>query len=156
MYRSFIQSKETIVCKIPSWQAYTAATAAGALDFAADQAKLTQARLVLVYVIEWSPYSFNTAEENERRHKRRELEIETAQQKILAPLLVSLKQMGIAADGIVRHGHVADVLVSIASKRKAIQIVVGRRGRSKAKTLLFGSVASHLVQTSPIPVTVVP
>lgn len=127
-----------------------------ALDFAAGQAKLTQARLVLVYVIEWSPYSFNTAEENQRRHKRREQEIETAQQKILVPLLEALEEMGITADGVVRHGQVADVLIRVASTRKVNQIVVGRRGRSKAKTLLFGSVANHLVQTSPIPVTVVP
>ena len=127
-----------------------------AVDFAADQAKLTRSRLVLVYVIEWSPYSFNTPEENELRHKRREREIETAQQKILAPLLDSFKQMGITADGVVRHGHVAEVLIRIASERKVRQIIVGRRGRSKAKTLLFGSVASHLVQASAIPVTVVP
>jgi nucleotide-binding universal stress UspA family protein len=127
-----------------------------AADFAASQAKLTQSRLVLVYVIQWSPYSFNTPEENELRHIRREQAIETAQQKILAPLLDSFKQMGLATEGIVRHGHVAKILVQLAADRNASQIVVGRRGRSKAKTLLFGSVASHLVQASPIPVTVVP
>ena len=31
--------------------------------------------ITLVYVIEWSPYSFNTPEENAERHKCRESEI---------------------------------------------------------------------------------
>ena len=34
--------------------------------------------IVLAYVIEWSPYSFNTPEENAERHKRRESEISRA------------------------------------------------------------------------------
>ena len=34
--------------------------------------------IVLTYVIEWSPYSFNTPEENAERHKRRESEISRA------------------------------------------------------------------------------
>ena len=49
-----------------------------ALDFASRRARAMGARLVVVYVIEWSPYSFNTPEENEQRHKRREEEIEQA------------------------------------------------------------------------------
>lgn len=127
-----------------------------AVNFAVARAKVAGLHLVLVYVIEWSPFSWNTPEENERRHKRREQEIETAQQKILVPLVESLKKQNVSAEGVVRHGHVAEVLIRIASNREASHIVVGRRGRSKAKTLLFGSVASHLVQTSPVPVTVVP
>lgn len=62
-----------------------------AAEFAAGQAKLTQSHPVLAYAIEWSPYSFNTTEENELRHKRRQAAIKTTQQKILAPLLDSFK-----------------------------------------------------------------
>ena len=47
---------------------------------------------MVAYVIEWSPYSFNTPEENEKRHKRREEEIERAQSQVLDPLVASLQE----------------------------------------------------------------
>ena len=41
-----------------------------AIDYAAAWAKAVAAPLVVVHVIEWSPYSFNTPMENEERHRR--------------------------------------------------------------------------------------
>ena len=56
------------------------------LDFAKQLAKQIGAcELIVVYVIEWSPYSFQTAEENAQRHKRREEEITMAQDRIIDP-----------------------------------------------------------------------
>ena len=114
------------------------------------------ARLVVTYVIEWSPYTFNTPEENEQRHKRREEEIETATKTMLTPTLEKLKAASVNAEGLVRHGNVADVLNALASEFEADQIVVGRVGESGLKSLIFGSVTSKLVQTAKVPVTVVP
>ena len=127
-----------------------------AADFAARRAKDGNARLIVAYVIEWSPYSFNTPEENEQRHKRREEEISRAESEILKPLVESLTKDGIKAEGMVRHGHAAEVLSALATENKASQIFIGRRGLSKMKALLFGSVAGSLVQISPVPVTVIP
>ncbi len=127
-----------------------------AVDFAATQAKTSGAHLVVAYVIEWSRYTFNTPEENEQRHKRREEEIERAQTQVLDPIVASLKAKGVDAEGIVRHGHVAEVLRDLAVENKARQIFIGRTGQSQLQTRLFGSVASTLVQISPIPVTVTP
>ena len=127
-----------------------------AVDFAADRAKESGARLLVAYVIEWSPYTFNTPEENEVRHKRREEEIARAESEVLAPLVEALKADGIAAEGVVRHGHAAEVLSGLASEHGARQVFIGRRGISQLKALLFGSVAGSLVQISPVPVTVVP
>jgi nucleotide-binding universal stress UspA family protein len=127
-----------------------------AAKFAAECTKGTDARLIVAYVIEWSPYSFNTPEENEQRHKRREEEISRAESEVLTPLVGSLKKAGIKAEAVVRHGHPAEVLTALAGEYKASQIFIGRRGLSKLKALLFGSVAGSLVQTSPVPVTVIP
>jgi len=127
-----------------------------AADFAAKCAKSGKARLVVAYVIEWSPYSFNTPEENEQRHKRREEEISRAESGILQPLVASLKKAGVNAEGVVRHGHAAEVLSALAVEHKASQIFIGRRGLSKLQAMLFGSVAGSLVQISPVPVTVIP
>jgi nucleotide-binding universal stress UspA family protein len=125
------------------------------VDFASARAKAGGARLILAYVIEWSPYSFNTPQENEERHKRREEEIARAESH-LTPLLAEMRAQGIEVESIVRHGHAAEVLSQIASEAGAVQIFIGRRGVSKIAAMLFGSVAGSLVQVSPVPVTVVP
>jgi nucleotide-binding universal stress UspA family protein len=127
-----------------------------ALEFASAQAKSTKSSLIVAYVIEWSPYTFNTPEENEIRHKRREEEIKRAESEVLDPILTSLKSSGVEVEGVVRHGHAAQVLTDLAQERKATQIFIGRRGLSKLKAMLFGSVAGSLVQISPVPVTVIP
>lgn len=57
-----------------------------ALDFAKTRAKLIgDCRIMLVYVIEWSPFSFQTAEENEKRHARREEELNLAHEGVVGP-----------------------------------------------------------------------
>ena len=131
-----------------------------AVKFAASQAKSSNARLVLAYVIEWSPYTFNTPEENEERHQRREEELKTAHKRVLDPEVKSLESQGIKAAGVVRHGHVADVLLQLGKEQSVNQIVVGRIGHatvsSLGMTLVFGSVAAKLIQLAEVPVTVVP
>lgn len=127
-----------------------------AADFAVARAKAGKARLVVAHVIEWSPYTFNTPEENEQRHKRREEEIERAQTQVLDPLVAALESSGVEVEGVVRHGHAAQVLCDLAGETGATQIFIGRRGLSKLAAMLFGSVAGSLVQISQVPVTVVP
>ena len=127
-----------------------------AAEYAAGSAKASKAKLILAYVIEWSPYSFHTPEELAERHKRREEEIERAQSTVLGPVLKSMKDMGVDAETIVKHGHPSESLIDLAKDRNAAQVFIGRKGESRMASLLFGSVAGSLVQTSPIPVTVVP
>jgi nucleotide-binding universal stress UspA family protein len=127
-----------------------------AIDYAVNWAKKSRAKIILAYVIKWSPYSFQTAEENERRHKRREEDIQFARERVLDPMLESLKSEGLEITGVVRHGQVADSLIYIAKKHGATNIVVGRIGESGLKTLIFGSVVAKLIQLTTIPVTIVP
>jgi nucleotide-binding universal stress UspA family protein len=127
-----------------------------AVDYAIKEAKQSKAKLILAYVIKWSPYSFQTAEENEERHKRREEEIQIVHERVLNPMLESLASEGLEITGLVRHGQVADSLIYIAKKHGATEIVVGRIGESGLKTLVFGSVVAKLIQLSHIPVTIVP
>jgi nucleotide-binding universal stress UspA family protein len=127
-----------------------------AVSFAASQAKSGNSRLVVCYVVEWSPYTFNTPEENEQRHMRRKEEIKNAKERVLNPILKSIESEGVKALGVVRHGQVADVLLQLSKEQDAGQIVVGRIGHSGIKSLLFGSVATKLMQLAHIPVTIVP
>ena len=127
-----------------------------AVDYAVNWARKSKAKLILAYVIKWSPYTFQTAEENEVRHKRKEEEIQIVQERVLNPMLESLASEGLDITGLVRHGQVADSLIYIAKKHGATDIVVGRIGEKSVKTLVFGSVVAKLIQLTHIPVTIVP
>lgn len=127
------------------------------LDFAKTRAKLIgNCQIVLVYVIEWSPFSFQTAEENEKRHVRREEELVLARERILTPALEAAESEGLTVEGIVLHGDVADILESLAKKHDASQIIVGRVGQRGLKERLFGGVTGRLVAASSVPITIIP
>lgn len=127
-----------------------------ALGYAMERAKLGGAKLIVAYVIEWSQYSFNTPEENAERHMRREQEITRATETIVDPAAKILRAAGVDCQTVVTHGPPAETLIKLANKYEVAQIVIGRRGQSGIKALLFGSVAGNLIQTSPVPVVVVP
>jgi nucleotide-binding universal stress UspA family protein len=127
-----------------------------AARFAAAHVGEAGAQVVVAYVVPWSQYSVQTAEDNERRHRTKQQEIASAHESIVDPLVGELAGEGIAAEGVVRHGHPAETLCEIAAERGARHLVVGRRGQSKVKTLLFGSTPGNLIQMASVPVTVVP
>ncbi len=113
-------------------------------------------RVVVVYVVPWSPYSVQTPEENERRRITKKQEVEHAWREFVTPVLTTLETDGVAAEGVVRHGHAAETMCDLAHERRAEHIVVGRRGQSRVRSLLFGSTPGNLIQIANVPVTVVP
>ena len=127
-----------------------------ALSFAKNLAKLIgDCEILVVYVIEWSPFAFQTAEENEKRHQRREEELKIAHERVLDPAVKQLTDEGFTASGVVRHGDVAKTLDAIAVEKKADQIIVARASESGFAARLFGSATSALVMRAHVPVTVV-
>lgn len=127
-----------------------------AVAYAKKQAKhIGDCELIAVYVIEWSPYTFQTPEENEQRHKRREEEIAAAESRIISPVVKALKAEGFSARGVVKHGHVADLLNSVAVGEGADQIVVARSSEGGFSSRVFGTSTANLVMTAEVPVTVV-
>ena len=131
-------------------------TGARALDFAKNLAsRIGDAELLAIYVIEWSPFTFQTAEENAQRHKRREEEIELAKSRIVEPAIAELKEAGFAATGLVQHGDVAETLNRLAMEHGGSQIVVGRASADGFTKRIFGSSTQNLVMHADMPVTVV-
>ena len=115
------------------------------------------ARVLLCHVIPWSPFSFTTNEENERRGSRREAELDAAYEQVLEPLATLSADRGVPAATMARHGDTADVLGAVARSSGAGLVVVGRTGdSSKLRTRILGSYASDLAMHCPVPVTVVP
>ncbi|MEJ2383380.1 MAG: universal stress protein [Xanthomonadales bacterium] len=127
-----------------------------ALAYAAQAAENAGLQLIVAHVIQWSPFSFNTPQENEERHKRREAELERAHQEIVDPEVTQLRENGLDARGVVRHGHPAETLKAIADEFGVTDIIIGKTGSSRIRAQLFGSVTNSLVQISEVPVTVVP
>lgn len=127
-----------------------------ALAVAVVQARAADAELVICYVIGWSPYTFSTPQENAERHRRREEELEAARSRLLEPRVAGLTATGLAVESVARHGHPVRTLVTLAEEREADVIVVGRSGDTPLKTRIFGGTAAGLVQSSPVPVLVVP
>jgi len=143
--------KETIVVGLDGHQ-----SGERALEFGENLAnRLGDCELAVVYIIEWSPYSFQTPEENAERHKRREEEIATALDRVINPALDRLTEHGINAKGVVRHGDVADTLNVIANELGASQIIVARSSEGGFTKRIFGSSTTNLVQSADVPVTVV-
>ncbi|WP_424974458.1 universal stress protein [Dinoroseobacter sp. S124A] len=118
--------------------------------------RLESCEIIVAFIIEWSPYTFQTAEENAQRHKRREEEITTAQTRVVDPAVSTLSDAGFAARGIVKHGDVADLLDKIAKTEGADQIVVARSSEGGFVNRVFGTSTVNLVLHASVPVTVVP
>lgn len=126
-----------------------------AVKYVTERALENHGKVLVAHVIEWSPFTFSTPEENERRHLRREDELERARQQVVGPIVECLKEAGVSAEGLVAHGNVAQTLVRLARKHEVTSLVMGRKGSSRLAQL-FGSVASQVVQNSDRPVVVVP
>jgi nucleotide-binding universal stress UspA family protein len=126
-----------------------------AVEFARDRAEALGVSVVLVHVIPWSPYSFNTPEENEERPRRREAELRGAREQVLEPAM-ALVGDAVPCIPIARHGDRAELLNAIAREYNAFHILVGRTGESRMRAKFFGSVPGQLIQMADVPVTVVP
>ncbi|RXV63828.1 universal stress protein [Roseovarius sp. A46] len=127
-----------------------------ALEFAVARAKAQGGAIVLAHVLEWSPYSFLTPSELEERHMRRREEMERAEEAVLGPVVAELTDSSVSVETVIRYGNIAEMLGKIATETGAVQIIVGREGSSALEARIFGSVAGTLVQTAPVPCTIVP
>ncbi len=126
----------------------------GAVTLAARHAAKEGARLHVVHVLEWSPYTFLTPQELADRHRQREADFARATDTVLAPVLERTRVGGLTVTGEVRFGNPTDVVIEVAKEQKAALVFAGRSGTLSAR--VFGSVASGLAQSSPIPVVIVP
>lgn len=127
------------------------------LAFAKEQARqLPDCTIAICFVIEWSPFAFQTNEENAERHKRREEELTLARERIIDPAVTATRGEGLSAEGYIRHGHAAEILEEVAVKLKATQIVVGRLSARNIREAFFGSVTGRLAAASSVPVTIIP
>ena len=127
-----------------------------AVEFATQRASELGRSLLVVHVVPWSPFSFNTPEENEQRPARRQAEIKAATEQLTEPMAAVARDLGVTVETLVQHGDPVDTLIEIAKSRGSEHIVLGRTGDGRVKQAIFGSIPAQVVQHAPVPVTVVP
>lgn len=126
------------------------------LDYAIDRAKRDGARLVIVHVLEWSPYSFLTPEEIEERHARRKTELDRAREVLLDPAVARAKDAGVEAESELQYGSPTRILAKAAEEHGAAMVFVGRTGSDSIGARIFGSVPLGLAQICTVPLVLVP
>lgn len=117
--------------------------------FALTQAKLWNARLVLVHILTSTsaitvdpgglPY-YNPAEAI------------SYTEKFLGAYCAEAHKAGVACEVIVREGAPAQQILACAQHLKASQLLLGTRSRGTWGKLLLGSVAEQVLRSSPVPV----
>lgn len=122
-----------------------------AIEYAANRARLEQARLVIVNVSEpFCPVGvseldvsvFDAAMEKESR-------------SILDAALAKAKAAGVGADAVHEIGAPAEAIVAVAKREGASEILVASHGRHGLARIAMGSVSSRVVESAPCTVTVV-
>jgi nucleotide-binding universal stress UspA family protein len=129
-----------------------------AVDYAAQQARITGAGLLIVHIVG----GYGLPEDIFQRfthaqHAWLQELLESLSAQVLTKARDRAKSRGdveVLLES--REGDVAQTIVDIAKEKEADVIVVGKRGEGRITGLLLGSVSQKLVSLSPRPVTVVP
>ncbi|MEZ5464734.1 MAG: universal stress protein [Lysobacteraceae bacterium] len=127
-----------------------------ALDYAITAAQQAGEKLVIVSVIPHSPHAFMSVREMEGNESWRKQQTAHAENEVLAPAKAKADAANISSETRTAFGNPAEILSKLAGEVRASRVVVGRRGQSQLKAMVFGSVSGSLAQVSPVPVVVVP
>lgn len=126
------------------------------LEYAVAMAKAFDSELVLMHAVSLSPY-YGVVDESASDEV-----IDSAIKKIfqnaendMANFLQDERLQGIKVSSIVVGGDPAEEILNALSDTKADFIVMGINSCKGLGCYIFGSVAHKILQTSPVPVTVV-
>jgi universal stress protein A len=128
---------------------------AGALNEAVKLAKQNRAELLILHVIEPTPYvadeGFSGAEIYTKLEDTAKRDAEASMSKLIG----RLKKSNIKARGLLFKGSAHDQIVKAAKSKKANMIVIGTHGRTGLSKLFMGSVAGKVISLATCPVVTV-
>lgn len=122
-----------------------------AVEYARLMATAFGARIIVVHVIESVTYLMTESLQWVDVYRR----VKTAVEPVLAELVTSLQQQGIAASSSLVQGAADEEIVAQARAQHADLIIMGTHGRRGMSRVLTGSVAERVVRTAPCPVLTV-
>ena len=128
---------------------------ARALNEAINLAKQNRAELLIIHVIEPTPYvagdEFGSAELYTKLQDIAERDANASMSKLLG----RLKNSNIKAQGLLVKGFAHDQIVKAAKSKKANMICIGTHGRTGLSKLFMGSVAGKVISLATCPVLTV-
>ena len=122
------------------------------MPFAFEQARETDARLLLLHVLAAGGGMAVDAAGMPYYDQAAALEFAT---KILEPWCERAHNLGISCDALVREGHAAHRIAAALQQFQADRVLLGTRSRSKLGKLLLGSVAEQVLRSVNLPVITV-
>ena len=123
-----------------------------AFSRAVDEARVWNARLHIIYVVETGLFSSLPAD-NTVELMYRVLEKEGHEKLDKAKLAAAAK--GVTSSTHMKQGHAGSEIVSLADHEKADLVIVGSHGKSQTDRLLIGSVSTFVVTHSKVTTMVV-
>ncbi|HEV8722370.1 MAG TPA: universal stress protein [Candidatus Binatia bacterium] len=128
---------------------------ARALNEAVKQAKQNRAELLIVHVIEPTPYVAGDEFGGEEIYIKLEDMAKRDSEASMSKLIRRLKKSNIKAQGLILKGSAHDQIVKAAKSKKADMIVIGTHGRTGLSKLFMGSVAGKVIALATCPVVTV-
>jgi nucleotide-binding universal stress UspA family protein len=125
---------------------------AQAIERAVDEAKVWDARLHAVYVVETGLFS-SLPSDNTVEIMYRVLEKEG--NTVLEKAKKTAAKSGVALITHMKQGHAGTEIIALAQKEKVDLIVSGSHGKSKTDTILLGSVSTYITTHSTVTTMVV-
>jgi nucleotide-binding universal stress UspA family protein len=119
---------------------------------AVEEARIWNARLHIVYVVETGLFASLPADNTVELMYR---VLEKEGQNDLNKAKIAATAKGVTASTHMKQGHAGSEIVSLAAHEKADLIVVGSHGKSQTDRLLIGSVSTFVVTHSPVTTMVV-
>jgi nucleotide-binding universal stress UspA family protein len=123
-----------------------------AIERAVDEAKVWNARLHAVYVVETGLFS-SLPSDNTVEIMYRVLENEG--NSVLERAKKAAAKSGVALITHMKQGHAGTEIIALAQKEKADLIISGSHGKSKADSILLGSVGTYITTHSTVTTMVV-
>lgn len=126
------------------------------LAYAANMAKAFDAELILMHAVSLSSYYGMDVEDagDETVKSAIESVVRNATEG-MDYILEDERLEGVKVSSTIMGGEPSEEILRIVGKEKADMIVMGNSGCSGFGCYIFGSVAHKVLQTSPIPVTIV-
>ena len=128
---------------------------ARALQEAVKLAKENSARLLVVHVIEPTPYVAGGEFGGAEIYMKLEDATKRNAQSSMSRLMQRLKKLKIKAESLLLRGAAHEQIVKAAKSRKADIVVIGTHGRTGLSKLFLGSVAGKVVSLATCPVMTV-
>ena len=123
-----------------------------AIERAVDEAKVWNAKLHAVYVVETGLFSSLPSDNTvEIMYRVLENEGKTALEKVKK---IAAKN-GIILETHIKHGHAGTEIIALAQKENVDLIISGSHGKSKTDSLLLGSVSTYITTHSTVTTMVV-